>query len=238
VSLAVFAFMELCAPYLVLWSLTFTAITTIRIARRLHLQIDRVPDSALYTELAGLPLAILQSVCFVYAVWLGDWLSMLLFLWWGPGFVFVATMVLLAKLRKSPIDWHRWRYLISFLCKGYYIAYAAAFILMHTPTMLFAFSVWIINDQYEKAFMSSDADRLRRTFDDFWVFRILYPAGLLTPYLFLNMPYRALFAAYGTALLAAWMLGILYVWRKGLLRERPQDPSLLRNMIYFPKLRQ
>jgi len=104
--------------------------------------------------------------------------------------------------------------------------------------MLFAFSVWIINDQYEKAFMSSDADRLRRTFDDFWLFRVLYPAGLLAPYLFPGMPYRALFAAYGTALLAAWLLGTWFVWRKGLLRTLPDDASLLRNMIYFRKLRQ
>lgn len=237
-SPAIFGFLESCAPYLVIWSLIFTAITTIRIARRIRLRIDRVPDSALYTELAGLPLTLLQSVCFAYAAWLGDWLSMLLFLWWGPGFVLVAAMVLVAKIGKTPIEWHRWRYLISFLCKGYYLAYVAAFILMHAPTMLFAFSVWIINDQYEKAFMSSDADRLRRTFDDLWLFRILYPAGLLTPYLASDMPYRALFIAYGTALLTAWLFGVLYVWHRGLLRERPRDPTLLRNMVYFSRLRQ
>ena len=162
---------------------------------------------------------------------------MLLFLWWGPGFVVVALAVVIAKARRKAIDWYPWRDLISFLCKGYYLAYVAAFLLMQTPTILFAFSVWIINDQYEKAFMSSDADRLRRTFDDFWLSRVLYPAGLLTPYLFTGMPYRTLFIVYGTGLFAAWILGIFYVWRKGLLREHPADPSLLRNMVYFRKLR-
>jgi len=223
---------------LVLWSFAFTVIASIRIGRRVYLGIDRVPDSIVYTELAGLPLALLQSVAFAWAAWTRDWLSMLLFLWWGPGFVFVAIAVIVSKARRTPIDWHRWRYIISFLCKGYYLAYAVAFLWMHTPTILFAFSVWIINDQYEKALMSADADRLRRTFDDFWVFRILYPAGLLTPYFFAGMPYRTLFASYGTGLLIVWVLGIVYVWRRGLLRQRPADPSLLRNMVYFSKLRQ
>jgi hypothetical protein len=146
-------------------------------------------------------------------------------------------LVIVAKVRGASINWYPWRYPISFLCKGYYLAYAAAFLMMGTPIILFAFSVWIINDQYEKAFMSSDADRLRRTFDDFWLFRVLYPSGLLVPYLFPAMPYRALFAAYGTALVAAWILGVRFVWLKGLLRTRPDDASLLRNMIYFRKLR-
>jgi hypothetical protein len=235
---AVFSLLESSAPYLVFWSLVFSALTAIRVARRVRLGIDRVPDSAAYTELAGLPLTLLQSVCFGWAVWNGDWISMLLFLWWGPGFVLVAAAVIASKVRHDPIDWHPWRLIISFLCKGYYLAYIAAFLFMQTPTILFAFSVWIINDQYEKAFMSSDADRFRRTFDDLWLFRALYPAGLLTPYFFPDMPYRALFAAYGTTLLGLWILGLFYIWRKGMLLQRPEDPSLLRNMVYFPKLRQ
>ncbi|MGH8678904.1 MAG: hypothetical protein ACREUQ_11185 [Burkholderiales bacterium] len=235
---AIFAFMERCAPYLVFWSMTFTAITTIRIGRRVRMGIDRVRDSATYTELAGLPLTLLQSVCFAYAVWLGDGWSMLLFLWWGPGFIAVASTIIVAKARRVSIDWYPWRYPISFLCKGYYLVYATAFLVMEAPTMLFAFSVWIINDQFGKAFMSSDADRLRRTFDDLWLFRVLYPAGLLAPYLLSGMPNRVLFAAYGTALLAAWICGALFFRRKGLLRTRPDDASLLRNMIYFRKLRQ
>ena len=101
-----FSFFESCAPYLVLWSLVFTAITSVRIVRRIRLGVDRVPDNAVYTELAGLPLALLQTVCFVYAVWIGDWISMLLFLWWGPGFVLGALTVVIAKARRKPIDWY------------------------------------------------------------------------------------------------------------------------------------
>ena len=84
--------------------------------------------------------------------------------------------------------------------------------------------------------MSMDADRLRRTFDDNWLLRILYPGGLLIPWFAPGLAYRSALGVYGAVLLCAWLLGIAYVKRKGLLRVRPADPSLLRNMVYFPKL--
>jgi len=82
--------------------------------------------------------------------------------------------------------------------------------------------------------MSVDADRLRRTFDDFWLFRILYPAGLLVPWFAPELPYRAALAAYGAVLLVAWLCGIAYVVRKGLLRVRPEDPSCSAIWFTFP----
>ena len=233
---SIYSFMESASPYLICWSLVFTAITSVRIVLKYRRGIDRVPDSATYTELAGLPLTLLQSVCFVWAVASLDCRSAFLFLWWGPGFIATAVAVITSKRRGRTLDWHRFRYVISFLCKGYYLAYMAVFLWLNMPGMTFAFSVWIINDQYEKAFMSLDADRLRRTFDDLWLFRILYPAGLLVPFFYAHMPIRFLALVYGSTLLVLWLAGVLYVVRRGLLREMPQDPSLLRNMVYFPKL--
>jgi hypothetical protein len=102
---------------------------------------------------------------------------------------------------------------------------------------IFAFSVWIINDQYEKAFLSLDADRTRRTFHDRWLFRVLYPAGLLIPLIFAETPLRLFSIGYGLALLGMWISGLAYVARQGAFFHLPEDPSLLRNMVYFPKLR-
>jgi hypothetical protein len=113
----------------------------------------------------------------------------------------------------------------------------ATFFVFHMPGMMFAFSVWIINDQYEKAFMSLDADRTRRTFHDGWVFRVLYPAGLLIPVFFAETPLRMFSMGYGPALLGVWIAGLIYVARRGQFFALPEDPSLLRNMVYFPKLR-
>lgn len=231
----IYAFLEWVAPFLVTWSFAFTLLTTARITRRFAHSLDRAPDSMMFTELAGLPLTLLQPVCFLWAVMSRDLLSSLLFLWWGPGFVAVAIAVIVAKRRGTAIDWYPWRRLISWLCKLYYLAYMAVFIRFGMLGMMFAFSVWIINDQYEKAFMSEDADRLRRTFDDWWIFRVLYPSGLLIPWIAPAMANRTFAVAYGTGLLALWIAGITYVTRRGVLRRRPEDATLLRNMMYFRK---
>ena len=233
----IYRFLEGASPVLILWSFGFTLIHTARIAGRFHRGLGKVPDNAPLTELAGLPLTILQSVAFVMAAWRADWLSMLLFLWWGPGFVTVLALVILARVRQRRIDWHPFRYLISYLCKFHYLAYMIAFYLRDMPGMMFAFSVWIINDQYEKAFMSLDADRTRRTFHDRWFFRVLYPAGLLIPLFFAATPLRLFTIGYGFGLLGLWIAGLVYVWRQGAFFRLPEDPSLLRNMVYFPKLR-
>jgi hypothetical protein len=229
----IYTFMEWAAPFLIFWSFAFTLITGVRIMLRVREGIARVPDSMVFTELAGLPLTLLQPVCFVWAMLSADMLSALLFLWWGPGFIAIAVAVIATKARGKTIDWHPWRRPISYLCKLYYLAYAATFIALGMPGMLFAFSVWIINDQYEKAVLSLDADRLRRTFDDHWLFRILYPAGLLIPYVAPAMANRTFSAVYGTGLLILWLAGILYVRRAGSLFTRPADATLLRNMMYF-----
>src|SRR5262249_40042452 len=149
----------------------------------------------------------------------------------------VLTLVIVSRLRQRRIDWHPFRYLISYLCKFYYLAYMVVFFRFGMPGMMFAFSVWIINDQYEKAFLSLDADRTRRTFHDRWLFRVLYPAGLLIPLFFPQTPWRPFCAGYGLALLGLWLAGLAYVARRGAFLELPEDPSLLRNMVYFPKLR-
>jgi hypothetical protein len=229
--------LERVSPLLILWSFGFTLIHGLRIVRHIHRGLGQLPDNALLTELAGLPLTILQTLAFVMAAVYVDWLSMLLFLWWGPGFVAVLALLIVARVRQRRVDWHPFRYLISYLCKLCYLAYMVTFFIYHLPGMMFAFSAWIINDQYEKAFLSLDADRTRRTFHDRWLFRALYPAGLLVPLFYAETPWRFFSMGYGLGLLGLWIAGLVYVARRGAFFRLPQDPSLLRNMVYFPKLR-
>jgi hypothetical protein len=233
----IYQFLERSSPVLILWSLGFTLIHGLRIVRHMRRGLGQVRDNAMLTELAGLPLTLLQPIAFVMAVLYGDWLSMLLFLWWGPGFVGVAILLLVAGIRHGRIDWHPYRYVISYLCKLTYLAYMATFFLQHMPGMMFAFSVWIVNDQVEKAFLSLDADRTRRTFHDGWFFRVLYPSGLLIPLFYPETPLRIVSICYGLTLLGLWIAALVYVARRGEFFRLPRDPSLLRNMAYFPKLR-
>jgi hypothetical protein len=232
-----YRFLERASPVLILWSFGFTLIHGVRIVRRIGRGTPKLSDNASLTELAGLPLTGLQTVAFVWAALNADWRSMFLFVWWGPGFVTVLTIVIVARARNRRINWEPFRYLISYLCKFYYLAYMATFFLHDMPGMMFAFSVWIINDQFEKAFLSLDADRTRRTFHDRWLFRVCYPAGLLIPLFFAETPLRSFSIAYGMALLGLWIGGLFYVSFQGEFFRLPQDPSLLRNMVYFPKLR-
>jgi hypothetical protein len=232
----IYQFLEAASPYLVFWSCAFTVITTARIALKVGRGVHQVPDNAVLTELAGLPLAVLLSVSFVRAALGLDGWSLLLFLWWGPGFVATLITLLVARVRGRRIDWHPFRYLISYLCKLNYLAFVVVFFLFAMPGMIFALSVWIINDQYEKAFLSLDADRTRRTFHDRWLPRLLYPAGLLVPWFYPAMPFRLFGLCYGTVLLGLWGAGLYYVARNGKFLALPADPSLLRNMVYFPKL--
>jgi hypothetical protein len=236
-ALQLYAFLESALAYLILWSLGSTVLNTLRIARHLWRRSPKSLDNAVLTELAGLPLTILQSVAFFMAVYYVDWLSMLLFLWWGPGFVAVAILVIVSRLRNRKIDWHPYRYLISYACKFCYLAQMLVFFWHDMPGLMFAYSVWIINDQYEKAFLSLDADRTRRTFDDGWIFRILYPAGLLIPLFFAGVPWREFSAAYGVVMLVLWIAGLVHIARRGAFFQLPEDPSLLRNMVYFGRLR-
>src|SRR5262245_9250465 len=221
----IYRFLERASLVLILWSFGFTLIHSVRILRRIRRGLPKVPDNAPLTELAGLPLTGLQSVAFVLAALHADWLSMLLFLWWGPGFVIVLSLVIVARVRQRRIDWHPFRYLISYLCKVSYLAYMATCFLHNMPGMMFAFSVWILNDQYEKAFLSVDADRTRRTFHDRWLFRVLYPAGLLVPCFFAETPVRLFSIGYGLALLGLWIAGLVYVARQGVFFCLPEDPS-------------
>ena len=124
---AIYRFVEGASTHLVLWLCLFTVVTAWRVARRIRSGEGRVADSVLFTELPGLPIAALQSVCFVWAVVTRDWLSAALFAWWGPGFVAVAAVWLRAKRRGMAIDWHRYRYVISWLCKGHYVLYVVVF---------------------------------------------------------------------------------------------------------------
>lgn len=218
-------------PFLIGWIGMFTVLHCVRFVLMRREGAERRAHSTAITELAGLPLALLQTDGFLRALHAGDWLSASLFAWWGPGFILSAIYYVRRKKQGIKATWgglHLW---ISWLCKLNYLAFMLAFARLGLPGPAFVYSAWIINDQIGLAFLSSDADRLRRTFHDYWLIRLGYPAGLLLPFFapsLSTVPYRV----DALILLALWVAGIRWVAVKTGILEMPQGSPLLRNMIY------
>jgi hypothetical protein len=234
-SVEIYEFLEHWSPFLIMWIFAFTLLHVGRILIHLRRGASRQSHNSTIVELAGLPLMLLQSACFFRALGAGDWLSALLFASWGPGFFAAVLYVVFCKALKRPQNWHPIKHVASWLCKINYLLFMLVFFILHQPGMMFVYSVWVINDQVALAWLSQDADRLRRTFHDHWLIRILYPAGLLVPFLYQEAPLRSFGMVYGPLLLVLWLWGIWRVHRAGLLRELPEDPTLLRNMVYFAR---
>jgi len=214
------------------WLMGFFVIIVAKIVVVRRSGVRKSRDSMFFTEAIGLPVTFGQPVVFAKALLMGDWLGMLVTLWWGPGFLFVVFLVVWSKARKRAINWGNSGIFISWTCKFTYLLYLALALLWGMPKLAFVLSAWIASDQIEKTFASLDADRARRTFHDFWLIRILYPIFLLSPlWTGLGLPY----VVFGILLFCSWALGLAYVWRQGEFMNLPEDPTLLRNMLYFRK---
>jgi hypothetical protein len=225
-----FYWMESWMDGVLIWLMVFFFVIIAKIIVVKRKGIRKSGDSMFFTEAIGLPITMGQSIVFARAVWLGDWVGMLITLFWGPGFLLVAGLVLRSKFKQRAIDWSKSRRFISWMCKLTYLLYIGLAVWWDMPKLAFALSAWIASDQIEKNFASLDADRARRSFHDIWLLRLLYPALLLSP---LWQGLGPVYGAYGVLLLAVWASGLLYVWRQREFMNLPDDPTLLRNMMYF-----
>ena len=225
-----FEWMESQTDWILIWLMAFFPIIIFKIVFLKLKGVSRAKDSMFFTEAIGLPVTFMQPVAFIKALLFKDWLGAVITLWWGPGFVTVTALVLWSKITGRALNWTPYRKVISWLCKILYIVYIALCLVWGLPKLVFVLSAWIASDQIEKSFASLDADRARRSFHDFWLIRILYPAFLLLPFF---IPLSDLTKAFGTLLFISWAAGLIYVYRKRKFMEVPPDPSLLRNMMYF-----
>jgi hypothetical protein len=223
------------APFIVFWIACCTVITTVRLILKFIRGQTVVGPSSFMTELPAFPIIFFQTACFFKFLIAGDIFSSLLFLWWGIGFWATVVYLIVCKKTGRKQNWYPYRKIISWLCKINYVAFIGVFFFMDVPALIFVYSAWIINDQYGMAFLSLDADRLRRTFHDYWLVRVLYPLGLGVPYVWSAIPYSGFYKIYGATLFILWVAGIIYVRKRADLMKVPNDPTLLRNMVYFAK---
>lgn len=220
------------APILA-WVAFWAAWTVAKTALRVLGLPVRFTRHMILTELPGLPLMLLNSVGFVLALRAHDWLSAALFAWWGPGYLVVVALVL---TRGKRLDWSPWGEATSWGCKLSYLALMAVRGHQGLWTLPFAYSVWIMGDQVRLAWFDGNADRTRRTTEDGWLPRVLYPALLTLPCL-TAIPGGWLSAALGLAILALWAGGIRRTLQTGSFWRRP-DPRTsdnLRDIVYLAR---
>jgi len=231
----VYATLERASPFLICWVAIFLVYNLARIARRPPGADAPLKEGMVTGELPGLPLMLLHSVGFGLSLAARDPVSAALFLWWGPGYVFVATTLLVrARRRARPIDWKPWARLSSWGCKLSYVIFMVIYLTNGLYGLPFVFSAWIVNDQVKLAFLRTNADRARRVTEDLWLPRLGYVAFLFLPF-FVAVPLRPFAAALGALLAVLWVAGMVRVLRSGRFRQRPDPhaPDNLRDIVYL-----
>jgi hypothetical protein len=231
----VFETLDRAAPYLTVWLTFFAVLTIIRIVRKPPGVPVPQREGMIASELPGLPLMLLHSVGFVLALLALDPVSILLFLWWGPGYVFVASMLLIRARRKSPpLEWKPFARATSWLCKLSYVVFVAIYISLGLYGLPFVYSAWIMHDQVRLTWLRGNADRTRRVSEDLWIPRILYAALLVIPFV-VEIPLRPLAMGLSGVIFVLWVVGIVRVVQWGRFRTRP-DPRAsdnLRDIVYL-----
>jgi hypothetical protein len=175
----------------------------------------------------------MHSVSFVKAIQIGDWFGAILFAWWGPGFL--VTVVILALSRKGKINfnWKWYGKVTSITCKLNYLILVLVYASFGLYSVIFTFSIWIIHDQINLAWFCQNADRTRRTFEDYWFIRLLYLGGLFIPFIF-PIPFGNYFRFLGSALFLLWIISIRQLVKQGVLLKRPDGKGkYLRDIIYL-----
>lgn len=220
-------------PAVVIWVSCVALWTLAKVALSAAGREVEFSEHMILSELPGLPLELLCSLGWVLALYHRDWASALLLLWWGPGYLIVAGRAVTSGLR--PAAWAPVALATSWGCKLSYVVLMAVFAWHGLWALPFAYSVWIMADQVRLAWIKGSADRTRRTFEDLWIPRLLYPGFLLLPFA-VQVPGGWAAGALGVAIMIAWLLGLIRVVNAGtfFLQPDPIRSPNLRDIVYLP----
>ncbi|MBP9752301.1 MAG: hypothetical protein KBD31_00610 [Proteobacteria bacterium] len=231
----VYKLLEDVSPHLVLWIFLFYILSCVRIILNKKYPEKIKGYGSVISELPGLPLVFMHTVAFIEAYKLNDWVSLFLFSWWGPGFFIFAAVYLYSKIFHKKINWAPFGLITSYACKIDYVIFMAIYWYFGFYTIMFAFSAWIICDQINLAYFVGTGDRTRRTFEDFWILRVMYPGFLFLPFISFNATDLWFFQLFGVLLFITWFFALYTLYKRGLFFTRYTDPDYLRNIVYLSK---
>lgn len=229
-DIEIYRIFDSSTPYLVGWISIFFVITISKIFRIIFTG-KSFRHTGLKSELPGIPLTLMHTYVWYLSILKKDLVTCLLFSWWGPGFLVSAYLVLFRK----DFNWPKFGKLTAYLCKIHYVIYMGIFYYFETYSLIFVFSVWIIQDQICLIWFEKNADRSRRLLEDKWIFRILYPMCLFTPYLF-KMNFQFEYQILGVSLFVVWAYSVVKIVADGDFYKRPHSyKEFLRNIVYEKK---
>lgn len=232
---AIYEYMNDLAPMLNLWVAFFFLLTLTRIVIVTLKESTKLRYGSILSELPGLPLTLLHTICFVKAIYAHDLISALLFVWWGPGFIIIAILFIYIKLQKINFNWTPLGFITSVACKLNYLLFMIVYFYFGCYEIIVAFSVWIIHDQINLAWFANNADRTRRITEDHWLIRIGYVVFLFIPVFVSSFAYRFETLILNSALFIFWVFAIIKVTRNGYFKIRPSHKEFLRNIVYLSK---
>lgn len=229
----IYEYMNNLAPMLNLWVAIFFVITLMRIAISILKPTKKLIYGSALSELPGLPLTLLHTVCFIKAINAHDFISILLFSWWGPGFIIIALLYIYIKFKKNRFNWKPLGLITSVACKLNYLLLIIIYFYFGCYEIITAFSIWIIHDQINLAWFADNADRTRRLTEDYWLVRVGYLAFLFLPIFITNFSYRFETLIFSLLLVVFWIFAMIKVIKNGYFKLRPSHEVFLRNIVYL-----
>ena len=225
----IYLFMDNCAYYNNILLSVLYMITMMRITSpKFNDKISKYDGNI--SELTGLPVTICHTVAFFYSLYKIDILSVILFSYWGPGFLLTAYQYLRIKKYKLKFNWSPLGLISSYLCKMQYLIYLMIYFYYECYNMIYFFSLWIMHDQIHLIWFHKNTDRARRVTEDYWIVRLMYPGFLIFSILFnWNLYYLIL----GLCINITWIYSLKKSIIEGFFFRLPDNLEYLRNIVYL-----
>ena len=90
-----------------------------------------------------------------------------------------------------------------------------------------------MHDQVKLAWLKNNADRTRRFFEDYFIFRLGYPLGLLIPFVIKDFYLQNMSMCVSTGILVLWIGGIIRLVKAGKFFDKPKIEGFGRDIVYL-----
>lgn len=224
------------SQYIIYWLFIFCVFSFFKISYKIitqgktylfdEIKLTSHKENLFLEELPGLTFILLHTLCWYLSK---NLLTKIFFLYWGPMYLVTAYLVLFYK----NIKWKTIAISSSILCKFFYVFFVLIFGYMKLYVPIYCYSVWIMHDQVKLAWLKSNADRTRRFFEDYFIFRLGYPLFLLIPFFDNTFYLRNLSIGVSSLLLLFWIIGIFRIVVAGKFFDKPKIEGFGRDIVYL-----